>query len=98
VTFIEAMGAGLPIVSTDVGGVKEVVEEDVTGLLAGAGDDAGLAAAILRLAGDGQLRKLLGERGRARAEERFSEEEMHERYAALYEEMVRRPVTASIMR
>jgi len=96
VTFIEAMGAALPIVSTDVGGVGEVVESEVTGLLAAAGDDAGLAAAALRLAGDESLRKSFGRRGRARAAEMFSEDEMHERYAALYCQMIRRPTTAPI--
>ena len=43
VTFIEAMGAGLPIVSTAVGGVEEVVVQGDTGFLAPAGDDVQLA-------------------------------------------------------
>jgi glycosyltransferase involved in cell wall biosynthesis len=96
VTFIEAMGAALPIVSTEVGGVREVVEPNGTGLLAGAGDDAALSAAVLRLAGDQRLRQQLGERGRARAEELFSEDEMHERYSALYCQMIRRPTTVNV--
>lgn len=92
VTFIEAMACHLPIVSTDVGGVKEVVEDGKTGLLAAASDDQKLADSIIRLVRDPSLRRSMGDCGRARAEQIFSEQEMHERYAALYGEMVRRPV------
>ncbi len=87
VTLIEAMMAGLPVVSTEVGGVAEVVQPDRTGLLAPSGDDAALADAILRLADDAPLRQQMGRHGRCRAEEVFSEQQMHAAYAACYEEM-----------
>jgi glycosyltransferase involved in cell wall biosynthesis len=87
-TLIEAMAAGLPVVSTDVGGTAEVVVEGETGYLAPAKDDAALATAILRLAGDPALRQRLGEAGKARARAAFDEPRMAERYAQLYEEML----------
>jgi sugar transferase (PEP-CTERM/EpsH1 system associated) len=86
-TVIEAMCAGLPVVCTRVGGTGEVVVDGQTGLLAPAGDDAALADAILRLHRDPDLRRRMGEGGRARAREMFSEEQMAGRYLALYEEM-----------
>jgi L-malate glycosyltransferase len=95
VTFIEAMACHLPIVSTDVGGVKEVVEDGRTGLLAAAGDHQMLGNAIVKLVRDPSLRRSLGDCGRARAEQVFSEKEMHERYAALYQKMSRPPVKAA---
>jgi glycosyltransferase involved in cell wall biosynthesis len=89
-TVIEAMAAGLPVVSTDVGGVREVVLEGSTALLAPAGDDEALANSILKLASDPGLCRTLGTRGRERAFERFSEETMHENFARLYDEMLQR--------
>jgi len=89
VTIIEAMAAGLPVVSTDVGGVGEIVRAGRTGLLARRQNDSELAGAIVRLARDPALRRQMGEEGRRRAQETFSEERMHSSYQAMYEEMLR---------
>jgi glycosyltransferase involved in cell wall biosynthesis len=91
VTLIEAMAAGLPIVGTRVGGMGEVVEEGLNGLLAPSGDGAGLAEAVLRLAGDPELRGRMGRHGKGRAEEMFTESRMHDGYRRLYEEILGRP-------
>jgi glycosyltransferase involved in cell wall biosynthesis len=87
-TLIEAMAAGLPVVATNVGGVCEVVTNGDTGLLAPAAGELDLSDAILRLAGDANLRRHMGQRGRARAAELFSEEQMLGSYRRLYREMV----------
>jgi glycosyltransferase involved in cell wall biosynthesis len=87
-TVIEAMAAGLPVVSTGVGGLPEVVEEGRTGLLAPSGDHDALARTICRLAGDPALREQMGRLGRQRAEAHFSEPRMHTRYGQLYREML----------
>jgi sugar transferase (PEP-CTERM/EpsH1 system associated) len=87
-TVLEAMAAGLPVVSTRVGGVPEIVADGQTGLLAPAGDDEALAAVILQLAGNENLRRQLGDAGRERARTRFSEERMVGEYARIYEEML----------
>lgn len=93
VTLIEAMGACLPVVATRVGGVGEVVVHESTGLLAPAGDDASLAAALVRVLTDAALRRRFGQAGRARAETLFTEGDMHARYAALYDAMASRAGT-----
>jgi glycosyltransferase involved in cell wall biosynthesis len=87
-TVIEAMGAGLPVVATRVGGMTEVVEDGGTGLLAPAGDDGALAEQVLRLAQGPALREEMGRLGRARAAELFSEERMLDGYVRLYREML----------
>ncbi len=63
---IEAMAAGLPVVASKAGGVVESVVHAQTGLLVEREDPAGLAAAILRLADDEELRLSMGVAGRAR--------------------------------
>jgi glycosyltransferase involved in cell wall biosynthesis len=88
-TLIEAMGAGLPVVATGVGGVGEVVEDGATGLLAPSGDDAALAGHVLRLAEDRALAARMGQRGRERALGLFAEDRMHAGYSRLYNELVR---------
>lgn len=88
VTLIEAMGARLPVVSTGVGGIPEVVIPDSTGLLARSGDDDALANAVVKLLADHALRDKLGQAGRERASRMFAEDEMHRRYVRLYREML----------
>jgi glycosyltransferase involved in cell wall biosynthesis len=57
--LIEAMATGVPVVATDVPGVRDVVRQGVTGLLVPPGDPAAMAAAIRRLIGDPPLRAQL---------------------------------------
>lgn len=85
-TLIEAMAAGVPVVSTNVGGVPEVVIHGETGLLANAGDDAALAVAVESLAANVSLRQRMGEAGRLRARAIFSEDRMIADYDRLYRE------------
>jgi glycosyltransferase involved in cell wall biosynthesis len=63
----EAQAAGLPIVATDVGGVRAGLGDGDEALLVPPGDADALAAAVARLAEDGGLRETLAERGLARA-------------------------------
>jgi glycosyltransferase involved in cell wall biosynthesis len=87
-TLIEAMAAGLPVVASDVGGVGEVVADGDTGILAPSGSELYLCDAVLRLAGDADLRRQMSRSGCARAAALFSEEQMLGSYRRLYQEMV----------
>ena len=89
VTLIEAMVAGVPVVSTSVGGVPEVVKEGQTGFMAPQGDVAGLAEAVVRLLDDDDLRRRVGSRARDDALRRFPAEEMIARLDALYTDLLR---------
>ena len=86
-TLIEAMAARLPVVSTDVGGVAEVVVPEVTGLLAPSGDDALLANHLIRLDADRACASRLGRNGAARADELFSFQQMADGYARVFEQL-----------
>jgi len=82
---IEAMMSGLPVVATDVGGVSEAVVHGETGFLVPPGNPDALALALDRLLTDPALRRRMGEAGRRRALERFTEERMLTGTAAVYE-------------
>lgn len=84
VSLIEAQGAGVPVVATDVGGARAVVADSVSGLLVSADDQDSLADAVLKLAGDAELRRRMGAEGRKRAVSRFTLERLVEDHARLY--------------
>jgi glycosyltransferase involved in cell wall biosynthesis len=69
---LEAMAAARPVVAFRSGGVPEMVEHGVTGLLVEPGDVDGLASHLLRLAADAVQRRSLGEAGACRARREFS--------------------------
>jgi len=70
-TVLEAMALELPIVSTRVSGVPDLIEEGQCGLLAPMGDADALATAVLSLLDDSQRRRQFGQVARARVEEKF---------------------------
>jgi glycosyltransferase involved in cell wall biosynthesis len=74
-TVVEALAAGTPVIATDVGGVREAVEDGVNGLLVPPGDSDALAAAVRRYLGDEALRRRLRERAQPSVE-RFSAESL----------------------
>lgn len=88
IALVEAMASGLPVVSTAVGGVVDVVEDGVTGALVADGDAPSLAAAVVRRLADADQRRHEGEAGRARAVERFSVDRFVEGVADFYRRLV----------
>jgi glycosyltransferase involved in cell wall biosynthesis len=80
----------LPVVATDVGAVREVVEDGRTGLVVPPLDAQALAGAILRILGDHELRTSFGTRGRVRAIEHFSAEECARVHLEAYEYVLRK--------
>jgi len=84
-SLLDAMAASKPIVAATVGGIPEVVVDGKTGFLVPPRDHEAMAAAMIRLLKDDNLRTRLGAAGRARAESRFSAERMVQQTVRVYE-------------
>ncbi|MFM2356091.1 MAG: hypothetical protein RLZZ528_1827, partial [Pseudomonadota bacterium] len=88
ISIVEAFRAGLPVVATDCGGVRELVD-DAVGALARVEDAEGIAAAVLELAGDADLRARKGAAALARSgEARFDPDAVHATFEAMYGEVL----------
>jgi glycosyltransferase involved in cell wall biosynthesis len=82
--ILEYMAAGLPIVATRVGGIPELIEDGVHGLLVPPGDPAGLAAAVGRILRDPGLARRLGDTARRRQQAEFDLDVVVRRLESLY--------------
>ncbi|MEJ7933740.1 glycosyltransferase [Sphingobium sp. AN558] len=89
ISLVEAMAAGVPVASMDVGDVATMVAPENGRFIMP--DEAGLSSAIATLASDASLRAALGAANRARATRDFAETAMVEAYARLYGEALAMP-------
>lgn len=87
-SLLEAAAAGRPIIATDLPGCREIAREDETALVVPPDDPPAVADAILRLAADGELRRRLGARARAMAENEFADAIIIGAVLALYEDLL----------
>jgi glycosyltransferase involved in cell wall biosynthesis len=89
VVLLEALAAGVPAVSTAVGGVPEVIEDGVHGYLVPPNDPGALARRILDALRDDAARRAMGERGRQRVREQFTFATQSVPYQRLFERLTR---------
>lgn len=95
VSVLEAMAAGLPVVSTPVGGIPEAITDGVEGFLVQPGDVAALSERLGRLLGDPDLRHRMGSAARQKAETCFSVEKIVSQIEAVYRELLNGATTAT---
>jgi colanic acid/amylovoran biosynthesis glycosyltransferase len=82
---LEAMACGLPVVTTDCGGMREAVTDGGEGLVVPVGDPEAMAAALSQLALDQEKRRKMGERGRVRVLEHFTLERQVQDFIKMYQ-------------
>lgn len=87
-TALEAMACGTPVVASRIGGLPEVVEDGVTGLLFSAGDDGALREHLSRLLADRRLVERLGRAGAERVLDRWTWHHCAVRCLAAYKELL----------
>jgi glycosyltransferase involved in cell wall biosynthesis len=90
--IVEAMAGGLPVIGTRGGGVGEIVESGVTGLLAEKDDPRDLADCIEQLVQNPQRRAAMGQAGRKRAESNYSLTACAAGMLRVYEQAMARPL------
>jgi glycosyltransferase involved in cell wall biosynthesis len=88
VALIESLASGVPGVSTDVGGVRDVIDNGEIGLLAPPGDARALAEAVIALLADPARRGRIGERGREAMTARYGADRLIDDVERLYRELL----------
>ena len=87
-SMLEALSVGVPLVSSDLPVIREVITDGQTGLLAPAGDSVAIAERILRLLADASLRESMVAAQREVARERFDARVVAEEHLHLYERVI----------
>lgn len=85
--LLEAMASGLPIIATAVGGVPEIIEPSVNGLLVPPQHPQKLARAIIKLLANNKIRKKIGDINRHKAETQYDIEVVCKKFNKLYEQL-----------
>jgi glycosyltransferase involved in cell wall biosynthesis len=85
---LEAMMRGSPLVASDIGGLREIVDPGTTGSLVPPGDVDALAQSVLSYLEDPARSEMTGARGRKKALEKYSEDVYVEGFMALYERIL----------
>jgi len=80
IVAVEAMASGKPLVASDIGGLKEVVRDGVSGLLFTPGDPEDLAYKLARLIDEPELRRKLGKQGREEAVAKYRWDVIYQTY------------------
>jgi glycosyltransferase involved in cell wall biosynthesis len=88
VVILEAAASGVPIVATNVGGIPDIIEHGVSGLLVGQKNPYELAQAIVYLADHNNLRQKFSVNARQHIESNFSWDSVVDRFDAVYRELL----------
>lgn len=86
--LVEAMAVGKPVIASRVGGIPEIVEDGVTGILVDPRDSRSLAKQIVLLLQDPQRRLTMGRAGKRRVQEHFTRKRMNEQLCEVYGELL----------
>ena len=88
-SILEAMSASKPIVSTNVGGISEVVDNGKTGILVNAKDSVGMAESLIMLLQNQEIANEYGRNAKKVINERFDHKIMVENYKKIYGELMK---------
>lgn len=86
--LLEAMSMGKPCIGSDIGGIKDIIEEGVNGLTVPVGNEKAIADAVIKLLDDRALAQKLGTKAKEVVKERFLLDSMAEKVSHLYREVI----------
>jgi glycosyltransferase involved in cell wall biosynthesis len=86
-TVMEAFASSKAVVASRIGGIPEMVDDGVNGLLSPAGDSGALAVSLRRMLGDRRAREEMGRRGREKAERHYGREKHYGEIERIYREV-----------
>lgn len=86
--ILEAMEQGKPIVTTAIGGIPDIVDDEVTGLIAQAGDAQSLAESLGRLLKDNDLATQFGKNGQKKLYEKYTEKVFEKEMVSILEQII----------
>jgi UDP-glucose 4-epimerase len=89
ISIIEAMANGLPVISTNVGSIPEMIENNISGFLIQPGDLDGLKTAIRDLASNEELRRRMGKQARITAFRRHQNAKLHSSLKEIYQKLAK---------
>lgn len=95
-SFIEALAAGLPIIGTPVGGIKDIIKDRQTGIFANVDDPFDLSKKIIELLTNSTLADVLVKNGRTMIEKQFSWGRIADRYGRIFSQMSMQPLRVLI--
>ncbi len=90
VAALESAATGIPVVASDVCGLRDTVRHEQTGLLVAPEDSTAIAASVGELLADAGLRRRMGQAGREMVEREYDWRDLHARWARLYEDVLER--------
>jgi len=88
IVFIEALSSGTPVISTDVGGIPDIIKDNVTGIVVPQKDSKSIYLAVKKILSDSDLRKRLGQNGLQITADKFSWEKIAKRFINLYNKII----------
>ena len=87
-SVLEAMATGLPVISTNVGGIREILDHNRNGLIVELGNDNSMAEALASLIKNAEQRKIMGKFAREKVADSFSIQKMVSDYEVLYQNLL----------
>jgi glycosyltransferase involved in cell wall biosynthesis len=88
VVLLEAMASGVPVIGSNIGGIPDIIEDGVNGLLVSPGDPQGLADAIIQILENPELAARFREAGLKTVRDRFSWDKISDQFIEVYQEVL----------